>query len=89
MKIDRKIRDEKIQYEINREAANDLSQMIKQARFEHFPLGKAYEKQAKKHVDALKSLTLISVGFLGVSFEVEGVKLPPPCLNLVRNKLET
>ena len=42
MKIDRKIRDEKIQYEINREAANDLSQMIKQARFEHFPLGKAY-----------------------------------------------
>ena len=37
-----------------------------------------------------EGLTLIWVGYLGVRFEVgRGVKLPPPCLKLVRIMLET
>ena len=66
MTIDDKIRDEKIQYDISREAALssckidkyefltgekilpfDQSRKIEQAKFTHFPLGKAFEKQTK------------------------------------------
>ena len=70
MTIDDKIRDEKRQYDINREAAkvsvlspvkidkyeyltgeeilpSDQSRIIEQARFTHFPVGKAFEKQIK------------------------------------------
>ena len=86
MTINYQIRDEKLQYDINREAAeisavssgkihkyeyhtgDDLlpsnqQQIIEQARFTYFPLGKAFEKQIKtiedqsqKQVDALYTL---------------------------------
>ena len=86
MTIVDQIRDEKIQYNINREAAKisalssgkigkydyltgeeilpfDQQQIIEQAEFTYFPLGKAFEKQTKaiedqgkKQVNALKSL---------------------------------
>ena len=70
MKIDDQIRDEKLQYDINREAAkisalssgkihkyeyltgedilpSNQQQIIEQAKFTYFPLGKAFEKQIK------------------------------------------
>ena len=66
MTINDHIRDEKLQYDINREAAKisrniykyeyltgeDLlsskeQQIIEQAKFIYFPLGKAFEKQIK------------------------------------------
>ena len=70
MTIDDQIRDEKLQYDINREAAKisalssnkigkyeyltdeeilpyDKKQIIEQAKFTYFPLGKAFEKQIK------------------------------------------
>ena len=66
MTINDRIRDEKLQYDINREAAKisrniykyeyltgeDLlsskeQQIIEQAKFIYFPLGKAFEKQIK------------------------------------------
>ena len=68
--MDDQIRDEKLQYDINREAAKisalswnkigkyeyltdeeilpyDKKQIIEQAKFTYFPLGKAFEKQIK------------------------------------------
>ena len=50
MTIDDKIRNEKLQYDINREEilASDQSRMTEQARFPYFPLKKAFEKQIKK-----------------------------------------
>ena len=68
--IDDQIRDEKLQYDINREAAkisalssgkihkyeyltgedilpSNQQQIIEQAKFTYFPLGKAFEKQIK------------------------------------------
>ena len=86
MTIDEKIRDEKLQYDINREAAkistlssskihkykyltgedilpSSNQQIIEQARFTYFPLGRAFNKQiktiedqGKKQVDALNTL---------------------------------
>ena len=86
MTINDQIRDEKLQYDINREAAkisalssckihkydylagedilpSNQLQIIEQARFTYFPLGKAFEKQTKiiedqgqKQIDALESL---------------------------------
>ena len=86
MTINDQIRDGKLQYNINREAAkisallsgkihkyeyladqnilpSNQQQIIEQAKFTHFPLGKAFEKQiktnedqGKKQVDALESL---------------------------------
>ena len=82
------IRDEKLQYDINREAAkiskssgklhkyeyltgediipSNQQQIIEQAKFTYYPLGKAFEKQiktiedqVKKQIDALESLKLI------------------------------
>ena len=70
MTIDDQIRDEKLQYDINREAAkisalssdkinkyeyltgeeklpSNQKQIIKQAKFTYYPLGKAFEKQIK------------------------------------------
>ena len=70
MTIDDQIRDEKLQYDINREAAkisalssgkihkyeyltgedilpSNQQQIIEQAKFTYFPLGKAFEKQIK------------------------------------------
>ena len=62
MVIDDKIRDEKLQYNIKREAAkisalssgkieeilsSDQSKIIMQAKFTYSPLGKALEKQKK------------------------------------------
>ena len=70
MTIDDQIRDEKLQYDINREAAKisalssdkidkyeyltgeeilpfNQQQIIEQAKFTYFPLGKAFEKQIK------------------------------------------
>ena len=81
MAIDDKIRDEKLQYHINREAAkisalssgnidkyeyltseevlpSGPSQIIQQAKFPYSPLGKAFEKQTGKQVDALISLNV-------------------------------
>ena len=84
MTINDQIRDEKVQYDINREAAkisalssdkirkyeyltgenillSNQQQIIEQARFTYFLLGKAFEKQIKttedqgeKQTDALK-----------------------------------
>ena len=74
MTINHQIRDEKLQYDLNRKAADisDLSlgkigeyeyltgkeilpsnqqQIIEQAKFTYFPLGKAFEKQAKSIED--------------------------------------
>ena len=76
MTIDDKIRDEKLKYDSNREAANisTLShsgrnttiwpkEMIVQAMFTYFPLGKTVKKQIKKiknqgekQINALKSM---------------------------------
>ena len=86
MSINDQIRDEKVQYDINREAAKisalssgkirkyeyltgeDLlpsnhQQIIEQAKFTYFPLGKAFEKQIKtiegqgqKQIDVLEIL---------------------------------
>ena len=70
MTINDQVRDEKLQYNINREAAkisalssgkihkyeyftgedilpSNQQQVIEQARFTYFPLGKAFEKQTK------------------------------------------
>ena len=85
MAINDQIRDEKLQYDINREAAkisalssgkihkfeyltgeeilpSDQQQMIEQAKFTYFPLGKDFEKQiktiedqGKKQVQGLKT----------------------------------
>ena len=85
MTIEDQIKDEKLQYDINREAAkisalslgkidkyeyltgeeilpSNQQQIIQQAKFNYFPLGKALEKQRKtiedqgeKQVDALKT----------------------------------
>ena len=86
MIIDGQIRDEKLQYNINREAAkisawssgkihkyeyltgedilpSNQQQIIEQAKFTYFPLGKVFEKQiktiadqGKKQVEVLKDL---------------------------------
>ena len=70
MAIDDQIRNEKIQYDINREVAkisalssSNQQQIIEQTKFTYSPLGKAFEKQIKtiedqgqKQVDALKDL---------------------------------
>ena len=86
MTINNQIRDEKLQYEINREAAkisalssckihkyeyltgedvlpSTQQQIIQQAKFTYYPLGKAFEKQIKtiedqgqKQVKALNTL---------------------------------
>ena len=86
MTINVQIRDQKLQYDINREAAKisalpsgkihkyeDLTgedilpynqqQIIEQAKFTYYPLGKAFEKQiktfedqGKKQIDALENL---------------------------------
>ena len=42
MTIDDKIRDEKLQYDFNRE-----KRVIKQAKFTYTPSGKSFEKQIK------------------------------------------
>ena len=82
MSIDDKIRDEKLQYNINREAAKisalssnkihkyeyltgeDIlplsnQQIIEQARFTYFPLGKAFEKQMKTIADQGKNRLML------------------------------
>ena len=70
MAINDQIRNEKIQYDINREVAkisaissSNQQQIIEQTKFTYSPLGKAFEKQIKtiedqgqKQVDALKDL---------------------------------
>ena len=70
MAIDDQIRNEKIQYDINREVAkisalssSNQQQIIEQTKFTYSPLGKAFEKQIKtiedqgeKQIDALKDL---------------------------------
>ena len=78
MTIENNIRDEKLQYDINRDAAKiptllsskidkyeyltgeeilrfNQSQSIEQATFTYSPLRKAFEKETKKEVNALKS----------------------------------
>ena len=62
MKIDDKIKDEKLQFDINREVAkidkyeylsaeeilpSNQSRIMEQAKFTYSPLGKAFEKQIK------------------------------------------
>ena len=80
MTIEDQIRDEKLQFYINREAAkiSDLSsgkidkyeyltgeevlpsnqQIIEQTKFTYSPLGKAFEKQTKEQVKAIKNLNI-------------------------------
>ena len=53
MTTDDKLKDENLQYDINREAAKISAfssgkiRIIEQAKFTYFPLGKAFEKQIK------------------------------------------
>ena len=63
MTLEDQIRDEKLQYDINREAASNQQQIIEQAKFTYSPLLKAFEKQIKtiedqrkKQIDALSDL---------------------------------
>ena len=81
MTIDDQIEDDKLQYDINREAAkisalssgksdkyeyvtgkemlpSNQKQIIEKAKFTYSPLGKAFEKQTEKQVNALKSLNI-------------------------------
>ena len=60
MRIDDKIRDEKLKCKINREAAKmlalssakiDKNRIIEQAKFTYSPFGKAFEKQIKTSKD--------------------------------------
>ena len=78
MTIDDKIKDEQLQYNINREAANisalstgkidkyeyltgkeilpsDQSRIIEQAKFTHYPLSKAFEKQINQVEKQIKA----------------------------------
>ena len=75
MTIDDQIRDEKLKYDINREAAkisalslneyltgekilpSNQKQIIEQAKFTYFPLGKAFEKQIKTIEDQKEKQT--------------------------------
>ena len=53
------MKSDKYQYLTAKEILSSyLRQMIEQTRFAYFPLGKVFEKQAKKQVDAVKSLNL-------------------------------
>ena len=53
------MKNDKYQYLTAKEILSSyLRQMIGQTRFAYFTLGKVFEKQAKKQVDALKSLNL-------------------------------
>ena len=51
MTIDDKFRNEKLQYDINREAANlsalSSGKIIEQSKSAYSPIGKAFEKQTK------------------------------------------
>ena len=74
MTIDDKIRDEKLRYDINKEAAKisalyeylkgekilpfNQRQIIEQTKFAYSPLGKAFGKQIEKQIGALKPLDL-------------------------------
>ena len=67
MTIEDQIKDEKLQYDINREAAkisdkyeyltgeeilpSNQQQIIQQAKFNYSPLGKAFEKQTRTNED--------------------------------------
>ena len=44
----------------NEKLISGLSQVIQQSKFTYFLLGKAFEKQAEKQVDALQSLNFSS-----------------------------
>ena len=48
MTIDDKIRDEKLQYDINIVLSNQ-GQIIEQTKFAYCPIGKAFEKQTKNN----------------------------------------
>ena len=91
MTIEDQIKDEKLQYDINREAAkisalssgkidkyefltgeeilpSNQQQMIKQAKFNYSPLGKAFEKQTKtiedqgkKQVKAIQNEQIVNI----------------------------
>ena len=109
MTIDDQIRDEKLQYDINREAAkisalssnkigkyeyltgeeilpSNQKQIIEEAKFTYYPLGKAFEKQiktiedqGKKQNQALKDINLKdqpnSIGWIfPKGNETEGIK---------------
>ena len=81
MTIEDQIRDQKLQYDINREVAkisvlssgkidkyeyltgeevlpSNQQQLIEQAKFNYSPLGKAFEKQKKEQVKAIKGLNI-------------------------------
>ena len=81
MTIEDQIRDEKLQQDINREAAkisalssgkidkyeylagedilpSNQKQIIEQAKFTYSPLKKAFEKQTKEQVKAIKDLNI-------------------------------
>ena len=86
MTIEDQIRDEKLQYDINRKATKVLvlssgkidtyeyltgeeilpsnqQQVMEKAKFTYFSLGKAFEKETKEQVKAIKDL--IQIGFVG------------------------
>ena len=107
MTIDDQIRDEKLQYDINREAAkisalssnkfnkyeyltgeeilpSNQKQMIEQAKFIYYPLGKAFQKQTKtiedqgekqfKALEDLKSKSKLIEGIFPEGYESVEIK---------------
>ena len=95
-KIDDKIGDEKLQYNINREAVKISvsssgkiykyeyqGQIREPAKFAYSPLGKAFEKQTEKQAGAIKSLNPSNK-----SKQIEGI-FPQNLMNgLIRAKLK-
>ena len=107
MTIEDQIRDEKLQYDINREAAkisalssgkidkyeyvtseeilpSNQQQILEQAKFTYFPLGKAFgkqiktiENQEKKQVDALKSLESSDKQLPSIKYFISKERLNP------------
>ena len=91
MTIEDQIKDEKLQYDINREAAkisalssgkiykyeyltgeeilpSNQQQIIEQAKFTYFPLGKAFEKQTKTIEDQGDQLILIIMMIIKINY---------------------
>ena len=104
--IDDKIRDEKLHYNIKREAAKisalssgkidkneyliceeivpfNQRQIVEKAWFAYSPLGKAFEKQTEKQVDAIKSLDPSNK-----SKQIEGIFSQNLMNDLIRAKLK-
>ena len=114
MTIEDQIKDEKLQYDINREAAkisalssgkinkyenltgeeilqSNQRQIIEQAKFTYYPLGKAFEKQTKtiedqgkKQVDALTALKISNKKLPSIKYFIPIENLNPEIVNEIK-----